>query len=166
MLRRFTLEFWTPRTEKESPNKWGNAISSPAQSKKHGERRHSSPCSQSQRYSTRGFIQLVSYRMARKASKPTAFVLEIILNESRPVALAASRRLLLWCIHKPRREEGQLAAPNSVARVCASTHWHFASVKGFAPDLVLGLGVSPPPLLVLEGSSIPTNRFAFACEEL
>jgi hypothetical protein len=25
---------------------------------------------------------------------------------------------------------------------------------------------SPPPPLVLEGSSIPTNRFACACEEL
>src|SRR6516162_5460962 len=164
MLRRFTLEFWTPRTEKESPNKWGNAISSPAQSRRQGERRHALHAKPTLLDSR--FIQLVSYRMARKASKPTAFVLEIILNESRPVALAASRRLLLWCIHKPRREEGQLAAPNSVARVCASTQWHFASVKEFAPDLVLGLGVSPPPLLVLEGSSIPTNRFAFACEEL
>src|ERR1700756_1148201 len=87
----------------------------------------------------------VSCRMARKASKPTAFVLETILNESRPVALAASRRLLLRCIHKSRREEGPLAAPNSIGRVCASRHWHFASAKGFAPDLALGLGASPLP---------------------
>src|SRR5262252_5729421 len=59
---------------------------------------------------------MVSYRTARKASKPTAFVPETILNESRPVAVAASRRLLLRCIHKSRREEGQLAAPKSIAK--------------------------------------------------
>src|SRR5215468_1419926 len=99
---------------------------------------------------------MVSYRTARKASKPAAFVPETILNESRPLAVAASRRLLLRCIHKSRREEGQLAAPNSIARVCASRHWHFASAKGFAPDLVL----------VLEAPSVPTSRLAFACEEL
>ena len=152
---------------------WGGTgvISRAAQRKKQGERRHCSPHVRSQRYAkhlTRemAFIRLVSYRMARKASKPTVFVLETILNESRPVALATSRRLLLWCIHKSRREEGQLAAPNSIARVCASRYWHFASAKGFAPDLVPGLAASSPLPLVLEGSSIPTNRFAFTCEEL
>src|SRR5215469_2939501 len=113
-----------------------------------------------------GFIRMVSYRTARKASKPNAVVPETILNEWRPVAVAASRRLLLRCIHKPRRGEGRLAAPNSIARVCTSRHWHFASAKGFAPDLVLGLGASPPAPLVLEGPRVPTNRLAFACEEL
>jgi hypothetical protein len=40
------------------------------------------------------FIRMVSHRMTRKASKPIAFVLETILNELRPEAIAASRRLL------------------------------------------------------------------------
>jgi hypothetical protein len=53
---------------------------------------------------------------------PTVFVLETILNEWRPVPLAASPQLLLWCIHKARRAEGQHAAPNSIARVSASRH--------------------------------------------
>lgn len=112
------------------------------------------------------FIRIVSYRVGGKASKPTAFVPETIVNESRPVPLAASPQLLLWCIHKARRAEGQHAAPNSIARVSASRHGHFAFAKGFAPDLVLGAGASPPRPLVLEGRSFPTNRFACACEEL
>ena len=69
----------------------------------------------SPRHASWRLIRIVSYRTARNASKPTAFVLETVLNESCSVALAASLRLPLRCIHKSRREEEQLAAPNSIA---------------------------------------------------
>src|SRR6516164_5798332 len=99
-----------------------------------------------------------------KAWRPTAFVPETILNESRPPALVALCRLLPQCIHEYRRGGRRLAVPKSIGRVYPSRLWHFASEKGFARDSVLGLGARPLPL-VLQVLSIRRNRFAFVCEE-